>query len=61
MIDFIHLAGRKADLVAVGGISRSGGRYKFPLRQLPRKGPLQWPEGIRRAGDAHGGVDVASA
>lgn len=35
VVDFVHLTGGQADLVAVGGITGSGGGDELALRSLP--------------------------
>ena len=59
MINFIHNAGGKADLVAVGGIASGGGGDDLPLGQLAGDGLGHGSQRVGRAGDAHGAVDVA--
>ncbi len=59
MVNLIHNAGGKADLVAVGGIASGGGGDDLPLRELTGNGLGHGGQGIGRAGDAHGAVDIA--
>ena len=59
MVDLIHNAGGKADLVAVGGIASGGGGDDLPLGQLAGDGLGHGSQRVGRAGDAHGAVDVA--
>ena len=59
MVNLIHNAGGKADLVAVGGIARGGGGDDLPLGQFAGDGLGHGGQGIGRAGDAHGAVDIA--
>ena len=59
MVNFIHNAGGKADLVAVGGIASGGGGDDLPLGQLAGDGLGHGSQRVGRAGDAHGAVDVA--
>ena len=59
MVNLIHNAGGKADLVAVGGIARGGGGDDLPLGQLAGDGLGHGGQRVGRAGDAHGAVDVA--
>ena len=61
MIQLIHDAGGKADLVAVGGIARGGGGHQLPLGQLAGQGLADRLQGVCRAGDAHGAVDIGAA
>ena len=59
MVNLIHNAGGKADLVAVGGIARGGGGDDLPLGQLAGDGLGHGSQRVGRAGDTHGAVDVA--
>ena len=61
MVNFIHNAGGKADLVAVGGIAGCSGGDQLPLGQLAGNGLGDGLQGVRRAGDTHGTVDIGAA
>ena len=61
VVDLIHLAGGQADLVAVGGIARRRGGDQLALGQLAGQGLADRDQGVPRAGDPHGLIDVAAA
>ena len=61
VIELADLAGCQADLVAVAGVAGSGGGDELALRELAGHGLGHGNGGVRRAGDAHGLVDVAAA
>ena len=61
MVQLRHMAGGKADLVAVGGIARGGGLAQLPLRQLAGEGLVQRGTGITRTGHPHGLMDIGTA
>ena len=61
MIDLIDLSGRKADLVAVGGIAGRGCGDELALRELARQRVPHRNGRVGRAGHAHGGIDVCAA
>ncbi len=44
-----HVAGGQADLVAVGGVARGGGRGELALGQLARGGLVKGHPGDRRS------------
>ena len=58
VVELVHLPGGQADLVAVGGIAGGRRRDELSLRQLAGQRPVGRLQGVGRAGDAHGGVDV---
>ncbi len=60
VVELAHLAGREADLVAVGGVAGRGGAHELALRQLALERLARGDGGVGRAGDAHGLVDVAA-
>ena len=53
MVDFIHKARRKADLVAVGAVTCGCRRHKLALRELARKRFRHGAERVGRARHAH--------
>ena len=61
MVDLIHLAGGKADLVAVGGVTGSGSGHQLALGQLAGHGLADRLERVACAGDTHSLIDVAAA
>ncbi len=61
VVQLVHLAGREADLVAVGAVARRGRAHDLALRQLARKRLAHRDGGIAGAGHAHGLVHVAAA
>ena len=61
VIDLRHMAGGKADLVAVGGVARRRGLAELPLGKLAGKGLTEGLAGVTAAGDAHGLVDIGPA
>ena len=61
MIQLVHLSGGQTDLVAVGGVARRSGGDQFLLRKLSFHGLTDAAQRIGTAGDAHGGIHVASA
>ena len=58
MIYLVNNAGRKADLVAVGGVARGGGGDYLSLRKLALYCLIYGLQRIRGARDAHCAVDV---
>ena len=61
VIEFVDLAGGKADLVAVAGVAGGSGGYELALRQLALERLGHGDGGVSGAGDAHGLVHVAAA
>ena len=61
MINFVHLTGGKADLVAVGGITGGSGGHQLALGQLAGQGLADGLERVACTGDAHGLIHVAAA
>ena len=61
MVELGDLAGGKADLVAVGGVSGGCGAADLALRELAGKRARHRCRGVCRAGYAHGLVHVAAA
>ena len=61
VINFIHNAGGKANLVAIAGIAGGGGGDDLALGQLAGDGLGNGLQGVCRASDPHGAVDVAAA
>ncbi|SCH94436.1 Uncharacterised protein [uncultured Faecalibacterium sp.] len=61
VVDLIHLAGGKADLVAVGGVTGSGSGHQLALGQLAGQGLADRLERVARAGHTHGLIDIAAA
>ena len=61
VIQLVHLAGGKADLVAVAGVAGSGGGDQLALGQLAGHGLGDGLQRVACAGHAHGLVDVAAA
>ena len=58
MVPFVDNAGRKADLIAVGGIACGRRRHDFPLWKLAGKCLFHRFQRVCRARQAHGPVDV---
>ena len=61
VIKLVHLPGGHAYLIAVGGVARRRGGDKLALGQLAFYGFADGAQRVRRAGDAHGGVNIAAA
>ena len=61
MVQLRHVAGGKADLVAVGGVPRRGGLGDLPLGQLALQRLGQGHRGIAAPRHPHGLVDVGPA
>ena len=61
VVNFGDFAGREADLIAVGGITVSGGAADFSLWQFSWKRFRKWCERIAGAGDAHRLIDIRAA
>ena len=61
VIDLGDMTRRKTDLVAVGGVAVCRADADLSLRQLAGNGILDRHQRIRRAGDAHCLIDIASA
>ena len=61
VIELVHLAGGKADLVAVGAVARGGLGDNSALRELALHGLVDGGQGVGRAGDPHGGVHIGPA
>ena len=61
VIEFVDLAGGKADLVAVAGVAGGSGGYELALRQLALERLGHGDGGVAGAGDTHGLVHVAAA
>ena len=61
VIEFRNLAGSKANLVAIAGITCSCRANDGALRKLSRKGLRNWNGWVCSASDAHRLVDVAAA
>ena len=61
MVELVHDARRKADLVAVAGIARSSRGDDLALAQLARDRILDRNRRVRRAGDAHGAIYIRPA
>ena len=61
VIKLLHKPGRQPDLIAIGGVARSGRGDKLALRKLAGNGLGNRCSGIRRAGDAHRPVNVCPA
>ena len=60
MIELVHDPRGKADLVAVGGVARCGCGDDLSLRELSGDGIAHALQGICRAGEAHGAVDIGA-
>ena len=61
VINFFHIAGRETDLVSVGGIAVRCLSDNLSLREFARQRLAERTGRIRRAGDAHGLIDIGSA
>ena len=61
VVQFRHMAGGQADLVAVGGVARGSGLAELPLGQLAGEGVLQGGPGVTGTGDPHGLVHIGPA
>ena len=61
VVQFSHVTGGKANLVAIGGVAGSSGGCKLPLGELALDGILQADPGIAAAGDAHGLVHIGTS
>ena len=61
VVDLVYEAGRKTDLVAVGGIACSSGLAQLALRQLVLKGLRQRHGRVARTGHAHRLINVGAA
>ena len=61
VVELVHKARGKADLVAVGAVARCGGGNELALRQLAGQGLGNGDKRVARAGDAHGLVHVGPA
>ena len=61
VVDLIHLAGGKADLVAVGGVTGGGSGHQLALGQLTGQGLADRLERVACAGHTHGLIDIAAA
>ena len=61
MVNLIYNARGKADLIAVGGITRRRGLHDLALRQLAGDRIAHMDRGVRRACDAHGAVNIGAA
>ncbi len=61
VVELVHNAGGKADLVAIRGIARRRGRNELALRQLARDGFRNRLQRVGSAGNAHGAVNIGPA
>ena len=61
VVHLVHQPGRQTDLVAVGAVSLRGGGDELSLGQLARHGVGHGHQRVRRAGHAHGLIDVGAA
>ena len=61
VVDLVYEAGRKANLVAVGGVARSSGLAQLALRQLVLEGFRERHGRVARAGYAHCLINVGAA
>ena len=61
MVDLVYKTGRKADLVAVGGVACRGGLAQLALRQLVFERFREGNGRVARAGHAHRLIDVGAA
>ena len=60
VIELIHDPGGEADLVAIGRITRRGGRHQLTLGELAGDGLGDRGQGIGRAGQTHRTVDIGA-
>ena len=60
MVHLVHQPGRQADLVAVGAVALGGGGDELSLGELARHGVGHGHQRVRRAGHAHGLIDVGA-
>ena len=61
MVDFGYMPSSQTNLVAIGAVSCRCGGYNFSLGQLAFHGLIHRQQRIRRAGHAHGLINIAAA